>query len=182
MGQITIKTYRENRCSSRVVKFVDFCHAVEHLSAAAKLASNIETDQQRQQWVTKLSKRLKKGHVEEVIYALEQVPAKSKQDCEALKSEIDYCRKRIDMMRYDYLKQSGLPIGTGAIESAIRRIVNLRLKSPGTFWRPDNAERMLYLRCRAKAGRWAEVEAALYRAALRPARNLVPQTFSRLTE
>ncbi|MEW5826718.1 MAG: hypothetical protein AB1778_07785 [Candidatus Bipolaricaulota bacterium] len=167
---------------SRVAKFVDFCHVVEHLSAAAKLVSNLETDQQRQQWTTKLSKRLKKGHVEEVIHTLEAAPTASKKDREALESEIEYCRKRIDMMRYHYLKQRGLPIGSGAVESAIRRIVNLRLKNPGTFWRPDNAERMLYLRCRAKAGRWAEVEAALYRAARRPARSVVPEIFPRLTE
>ena len=41
----------------------------------------------------------------------------------------------------------GLPIGSGAIESGIRRVINMRLKSNGMFWLSDNAESILQLRC-----------------------------------
>jgi hypothetical protein len=47
-----------------------------------------------------------------------------------------------------------LPIGSGAIESSIRRVVNLRLKGPCTFWYRENAEKMIMLRSFYKAGRW----------------------------
>jgi len=60
-------------------------------------------------------------------------------------------------MRYDEFRRRGIPQGSGAVESAIRRVVNLRLKGPSIFWRGPNAERMLHLRCYLKAGRWAEL-------------------------
>ena len=58
----------------------------------------------------------------------------------------------------DYPKFSlmGLPLGCGSIESAIRRVINLRMKSNGTFWRLPKAERILVLRASILSGRWDE--------------------------
>ena len=57
-------------------------------------------------------------------------------------------------MRYDHFQRMGLPIGSGAVESAIRRIVNLRMKGNGIFWNLNNIQRMLYIRCQLLSGRW----------------------------
>lgn len=57
-------------------------------------------------------------------------------------------------MAYAQLMALNLPIGSGAVESAIRRVVNLRLKGPGIFWCKANAEAILRLRAYYKAGRW----------------------------
>lgn len=43
-------------------------------------------------------------------------------------------------------------MGSGAVESAIRRVINLRLKGPSIFWRGPNAERVLHMRAYLKAG------------------------------
>ena len=48
------------------------------------------------------------------------------------------------------------PIGSGAVESCIRRVVNLRMKSPSTFWDEENAEGIMHLRALYKSGRWDE--------------------------
>ena len=42
------------------------------------------------------------------------------------------------------------------MESAIRRVINLRLKGPGLMWLGDNAEGALVLRAAALTGRWEE--------------------------
>ncbi len=47
-----------------------------------------------------------------------------------------------------------LPIGSGAIESLIRQVVNLRIKGNGKFWLRSNAEIMLHSRCQWVAGNW----------------------------
>ncbi len=57
-------------------------------------------------------------------------------------------------MQYDKIKSLNLPIGSGAVESAIRRVVNLRLKGPSIFWNKESAEAILMLRSYYKAGRW----------------------------
>ena len=58
---------------------------------------------------------------------------------------------------YADFARRGIPLGSGGVESAIRRVVNLRLKGPSIFWRKGNAECMLHLRSYLKAGRWDEL-------------------------
>ena len=47
-------------------------------------------------------------------------------------------------------------MGSGAVESAVRRLVNLRIKGNGITWRKENAEGMLALRAAAITDRWDE--------------------------
>jgi hypothetical protein len=58
--------------------------------------------------------------------------------------------------RHGEFRRRGVPLGSGAIESAIRRVVNLRRKGNGLLWYVDNAEGMLVLGAAALTGRWQE--------------------------
>ena len=69
-------------------------------------------------------------------------------------SERDYFVRNQNRMRYDLIAATGLPIGSGAIESSIRRVVNLRLKGASIYWLEETAEAMLLLRSFYKSGRW----------------------------
>ena len=62
-------------------------------------------------------------------------------------------------MDYQRLRRRGLPQGSGAIESAIRRVINLRLKGPGLMWQEGNAEGALGLRAAAVTERREETMA-----------------------
>lgn len=57
-------------------------------------------------------------------------------------------------MQYAAFKHLNLPSGSGCVESAIRRVINMRLKSPGIFWKRKTAEMMLFLRSTLLCGRW----------------------------
>ena len=57
-----------------------------------------------------------------------------------VEKEFRYFDRHRDRMRYRYFRRKEIPIGSGAVESAIRRVINLRLKAPGSFWREDTAE------------------------------------------
>ena len=50
-----------------------------------------------------------------------------------------------------------MSIGSGAIESAVRRVINLRVKSNAIYWLRDNAETMIRLRAWIKSGRSEEL-------------------------
>ena len=50
-----------------------------------------------------------------------------------------------------------MPIGSGAIESAVRRVINLRVKSNAVYWLRDNTETIIRLRAWLKAGRTEEL-------------------------
>ena len=62
--------------------------------------------------------------------------------------------KNQSRMAYAKLIAMKLPIGSGAMESTVRRVVNLRLKGPSIFWCRASAEAILLLRSYYKAGRW----------------------------
>ena len=59
-------------------------------------------------------------------------------------------------LQYPTFRKLGLPLGSGAIESSIRRVINLRLKSNGMFWREEHAEEMLQVRAQVISKRWDE--------------------------
>jgi hypothetical protein len=71
-----------------------------------------------------------------------------------IRTQRNYFVKNLARMRYDRIRALKLPMGSGCVESAIRRMVNLRLKGPCIFWCKANAEAILLLRCYWKAGRW----------------------------
>ena len=58
-------------------------------------------------------------------------------------------------MQYQAFQDASLPCGSGCVESAIRRVINLRLKAPGSFWTQPMAEVCLFLRSQLLSGRWA---------------------------
>jgi hypothetical protein len=77
-----------------------------------------------------------------------------------LKRERAYFQRNGAKGRLDYgrLAASKMPIGSGAIESTIRRVVNLRLKGASIYWHKKSAEAVLLLRSYYKAGRWNHLE------------------------
>jgi hypothetical protein len=73
---------------------------------------------------------------------------------QALKKWQNYFEGNEKRMQYKAFKTANIPCGSGCVESAIRRIINLRLKSAGTFWKRDMAEYFLFLRSQLLSGRW----------------------------
>lgn len=141
--------------AQRVVKVLDWCHAVHHVSLA--LESLGLKDKERQQLYGQLRGWLKAGRTYQVTAALslraDGCPPEAK-----VWTEIRYLEKHAQAghMKYQQFRKRGVPLGSGAIESAVRRVVNLRLKGNGMLWMVDNAEAMLVLRAAALTGRWEE--------------------------
>jgi hypothetical protein len=141
----------------QINELVDFYHAVEHLGKIAALQRRW-TASERQAWIGRQRRRLLKGGAEEVRAAIDA--ACGPRPGKALKRERDYFRRNAGKGRMDYARMAALklPIGSGAIESAIRRVVNLRLKGPSIYWHKASAEAVLLLRSYYKAGRWNHLE------------------------
>lgn len=68
-----------------------------------------------------------------------------------------YFEKHAPRMRYDRFRKLAIPLGSGAVESCVRRLVNLRLKGNGIFLSEKNAEWLLHLRGQLLADRWNQM-------------------------
>lgn len=91
------------------------------------------------------------GEIQNQIRRLIKAPTKLKKALTKLK---DYFLDNYHRMKYAAFRHLELPTGSGCVESAIRRVINLRLKSPGIFWKQEVAEVMLFLRSTLLCGRW----------------------------
>ncbi len=60
-------------------------------------------------------------------------------------------------LRSNCFRCRGVPLGSGAIESTIRRVINLRLKGTSIDWTEENAEAVFQLRAAVVSGRWEEI-------------------------
>jgi hypothetical protein len=153
--------------AEQVYELIDFYHAVEHLGKVAGLRKSW-TARQRKFWIRKHRGLLRQGQVEKVIDAVKEICRG--RNSKGIRTERDYFVRNISRMAYARIRTLNLPIGSGSVESAIRRVVNLRLKGPCIFWCKENAEAILLLRCYWKAGRWNQLK--------NQATSLVPEAYA----
>lgn len=132
---------------------LDCCHAVHHISLA--LASLGLGAEERLPLYRELRSQLRNGRWEQVVDVLESLQDEER-PIPALETEISYLRRHGGAGRLKYVryKQLGLPCGSGAIESGIRRVINLRLKSNAMFWKHNHAESMLQIRSQVIPDQW----------------------------
>jgi hypothetical protein len=137
--------------AERVHALLDFYHAVQRLGQVAALRKDWSA-KARTRWRTQQRHLLLQGEVEQVIAAV-RVICRGR-NSKAIRTHRDYFIKNQSRMVYAKLMALKLPIGSGAIESTVRRVVNLRLKGPSIFWCRTSAEAILLLRSYYKAGWW----------------------------
>lgn len=135
----------------QVHELLDFYHAAEHLGKVAALRKDWSA-KARSRWRTQQRRLLLRGEVERVIAAVRDLC--HGRNSKEIRTHRDYLIKNQRRMAYAKLTALKLPIGSGAIESTVRRVVNLRLKGASIFWCRGSAEAILLLRSYYKAGRW----------------------------
>lgn len=143
----------------KILELIDFYHVAQHLHAFAELKHKWSR-KKRKQWVSRQKHLLKSGETKQVIEHLQMAMKGSRG--KLLQRELMYFVNNRERLSYKEVAALKMPIGSGAIESAVRRVVNLRLKSPCIFWKEDSAEEMLLLRAYYKSGRWNMLKKMAY--------------------
>lgn len=136
----------------RVHLVLDYYHASEYISKALDKCSKLNK-QGRKKLFKKLCKMLlEEEGPEKVIARLEEFA--SGRRAKSIKKAIAYLQQHVLHMEYAFLREKGLPIGSGVVESTMRRVVNLRFKNASMCWCEERLEALLYLRAILKSGRW----------------------------
>ena len=132
-----------------------FYHAAEHLGKVAAVRQDGRA-KARSRWRNQQRRLLLRGEVERVIAAVRDICRG--RNSKAMRTHRDDFIKNQSRMAYAKLMGMKLPIGSGAIESTVRRVVNLGLKGASIFWCRASAEAILLLRSYDKAGRWNRLQ------------------------
>ncbi len=137
-------------------QLIDFWHAVEYLGKIA--TSRKLSGKERQRWLTTQKKRLLRGEIGTVVDEIRTLLGahRTKDQRTWLNYFVTHglTHRRMD---YSHSRDHQMPIGSGAIESAVRRVINLRVKSNSVYWLRENAETMIRYRAWLKAGRAEEL-------------------------
>jgi hypothetical protein len=146
---------RVGLATGRTVRVLDWCHAGHNLSLALE-ALGLSEEERRGQYA-QLRSCLREGWWGVVVAELARLGSAAGNPKD-LEQPLGYLTRHGQEGHLDYkrLRRRGLPQGSGAIESAIRRVINLRLKGPGLMWHEENAEGALALRAAAVSERWEE--------------------------
>lgn len=134
-----------------VYQVLDYIHAQQNLQEIIDLVA--ERVQKKEKIVEKWRKLLWNGDMQALYQEICRTLSGVKQR-QALKKWQNYFQANEKRLQYKTFKAAHIPCGSGSVESAIRRIINLRLKSAGTFWKRDMAECFLFLRSQLLSGRW----------------------------
>ncbi len=145
------------RCLSEDVKIyqvLDYTHAKQAMGEIFELFSK-KFKQKEKLWENACG-MLWNGEIDE-IKSLIDVNLKGNNKLKAQKKWSNYFDKNRKRMQYEKFSKLNIPCGSGGVESAIRRVINMRLKSAGSFWLQQWAEVFLFIRAQIISGRWPHV-------------------------
>lgn len=143
---------------------VDWYHGKQHLHRVGNLVFG-EGSAQSQQWVKSMRTALFQGHAAQVALAIQDLAAEYPSQQKALCSEANYFESNKRRMQYMELRDAGLPIGSGMVESGCKQF-GARLNGAGMRWSREGAERLIPIRATIMSGRYDEVWQAAYNSPL----------------
>ena len=157
-------------------RLVDFWHAIEKLSLAAKVIHGSEGGKMTlERWRNQLRRNSKAA--EAILRELEESGHEFSrlQDKTPVHEAMTYLanHSRVEnRMNYAAARRKKLPIGSGNVEATCKCLVETRMKRAGSRWKTKTGEHLLQLRSLALSDRWEEAMELLharYRTSVRPA-------------
>jgi hypothetical protein len=129
------------------IEIIDYYHATEHVWALAN-AFYGEGSARAKAWARRQSGRLLTKGAAGLLRALAAIKKPRAEARETLRRERGYFQTNQARMTYPTFREQGLPIGSGAIESEGKRLVQQRMKLPGARWSEPGAQAVLNVRSR----------------------------------
>jgi len=143
-------------------QILDYYHAVEKLTPFAQ--SYFENRDLEQQWIEQQKEYLLSDKVDLVIQEVEQSNC-NKQTNKEKEKLLGYYRRNKKRMQYQTFQQKGLLIGSGAIESAHRNVLQKRLKLSGQRWTKSGCQQVANLRVTRLSNEWDKLISEIKTAA-----------------
>lgn len=141
------------------VQVLDFYHFSENAHNYAK-ALYPENEVARKGWVNKLIDYVTSGKVEEAIEFVEENNISKLPD--GIVNLNNYIKTNKQRINYKHLKDNGYYIGSGAIESGNKTVIQQRMKQSGMRWSINGGQYIASLRAKYKSNLWKEVVDVIY--------------------
>ncbi len=128
-----------------VTEIVDFYHACEHLTTVAGLLYG-PGSAAATAWATARREELLTEGVDTILPQLKAPDDLSEEARKTLTTEQGYFRANRARLQYPTFRAAGLPIGSGAVESSAKHLIQQRLKRAGMRWSDAGGRALIALR------------------------------------
>lgn len=145
------------------VQILDFFHCKEHICQFAK--EFFDNTRQAADFSEELCNMLLEEKVDEAIKTLREIETQSERKHDEKQKLIGYLEANKKRINYGRFKKMGLLIGSGAIESAQRNVVQKRMKQSGQRWTIKGAQQIVNLRVYHQSNKWECVTEIIKKAA-----------------
>ena len=147
----------------KATQILDYFHAIEHYSAFSKIA--IKDEEKRKKWLEKMKIHLKEKGGGSSIKLIEEIKCITKKQRREKEVLLNYVENNKFRMNYpEYIKRK-LQIGSGAMESTHRTLIQKRCKLSGQRWTKKGITNILNLRNLRMNGSWYKLTDFLKKAA-----------------
>lgn len=133
------------------LQILDYYHLCENVHTFAKYLFCMDETKYRP-WAVDVCKALKKSRFKQVLKEL--LPYKDKKPGACSVNLYGYIENNIESIDYAFYMKNGYFIGSGAIESGNKIILQRRLKQAGMRWNTSSAQSMLTLISKEESGLW----------------------------
>ena len=134
-------------------QILDFYHLKEHVANYAKILYNYNENNVKQ-FTDDVMKLFALSHIDEAMLYLRKSYKIALKDI--LDKLLSYITNNIDNIDYYKYRQAGLFIGSGAIESSNRTVLQRRLKYGAMRWKISSAQSLVTLVAKLRSNLWKE--------------------------
>lgn len=138
---------------AEIVEIVDIYHAWEHLGTVAAAVFGTGTSA-ASAWLEPHKKQLRDEGVAPVLTALAALTPTDPDAAKEVHKALGYFTTHQARMDYPRFVARHLPIGSGAVESACKTLIEEREKGAGMRWTKEDAQAVATLRALWRSGRW----------------------------
>lgn len=132
-------------------------HAIKHLRDVTTYGKDAVPTQPPEAWLTKAKDLLHAGRVRQVIAQVRAIAqsVEDPKDQTKVDNVATYFKDRAKAVHYDYFREQGWPIGSGAVEGGHIHFIHPITKR-GAGWLPDHLNQTVSLACVRQSGWWQE--------------------------
>ena len=135
------------------ILILDLYHLCENTYSYAKAIFKNDESKYKP-WADSIIEKLKNDKVTEVITILKKL--KNRKVPKGIVNLYTYISNNVDRINYKNYIDNGYYIGSGAIESGNKVVLQKRLKLAGMRWNEQTAQYLLTLRSKLESGLWLD--------------------------